>query len=85
MPVTESALRQAGIERAIPILEKRGDGLHVLASPNDPLRWLGDIIPLKHQVISIGDILIVIGVAVATYELGRLGQRRRMDAVNDHG
>ncbi len=85
MPVTAEALRRAGIERAIAILAKRGDGLHVLTSSRDPLRWLGDIIPLHHQVISIGDVLIVLGVGVATYELGRIGQRRRMDAVKRDG
>jgi len=85
MPVTAEALRRAGIERAIAILEKRGDGLHVLTTTEDPLWWLGDILPLRHQVISIGDILIIIGVGIATYELGRLGQRRRIDEVKGDG
>lgn len=85
MPVTAEALRRAGIERAIAILAKRGDGLHVLTTTKDPLWWLGDILPLRHQVISIGDILIIIGVGIATYELGRLGQRRRIDEVKGDG
>ena len=85
MPVTAEALRRAGIERAIAILEKRGDGLHVLTTTKDPLWWLGDILPLRHQVISIGDILIIIGVGIATYELGRLGQKRRIDEVKGDG
>jgi len=78
MPVTAEALRQAGIPRAIPILKERGDGLHVLVEPGAPLWWLGDVIPLVHQVISIGDVLILAGVAWAAYELGTKGRKRRM-------
>jgi len=85
MPVTAEALRAAGIGRAIPVLARRGDGLHVLARPGDPLRWIGDTLPLRYQVISVGDLLIAVGIAWATYELGRQGQRRRMGAVNDDG
>ena len=85
MPVTAAALRRAGIPRAIPILAQRGDGLHVLARPDDPLRYIGDVIPLTHQVISVGDVLIGLGVALATYELGRQGRRRRIGAVKRDG
>ena len=85
MPVTAEALRRAGIARAIPVLQKRGDGLHVLVEPGAPLWWLGDVIPLRHQVISVGDLLILLGVAAATYELGERGRRRRMNAVNPDG
>ncbi len=85
MPVTADALRRAGIAKAIPVLEKRGDGLHVLAPPGDPLWWLGDIIPLRHQVISLGDLAILFGVALATVELGFEGKRRRMDTVKRDG
>jgi len=84
MPVTAEALRRAGIAKAISILEKRGDGLHVLTSPGDPLWWLGDVIPLRHQVISLGDLAILLGVALATAELGLQGKRRRIDAVKRH-
>ncbi len=85
MPVTAEALRRAGIARAIPILKERGDGLHVLVEPGAPLWWLGDVIPLRHQVISMGDVLILLGIAAATYELGMQGKRRRMGPVTRNG
>ncbi len=85
MPVTAEALRRAGIARAIPILKERGDGLHVLVEPGAPLWWLGDVLPLRHQVISVGDVLILLGVALAAYEVGQQGKRRRMGAVTRDG
>ena len=85
MPVTAEALRRAGIPRAIPILKERGDGLHVLVEPGAPLWWLGDVIPLTHKVISVGDVLILLGIAAATCELGLQGRRRRMGPVTRNG
>ena len=82
MPVTEAALKAAGLERAIPLLKERGDGLHVLAQPGNPTNLFGDTIPLAltHQILSLGDLLIIAGTAWLVVELG-LTARRKMGAV----
>lgn len=85
MPVTAGAMKAAGLGRFIPLVARRGDGLHVLARPNDPLWWLGDAIPLRYQVISVGDLLITLGLALAVLELGLRAKARRIGAVKEHG
>ena len=77
MPVSAAALEKAGIGFAAEILKEAGDGLHVIADPQNPLSWLGDVIPLRHQVISVGDILITVGIAIATYQIGLMGKLSR--------
>ncbi len=65
MPVSESALRQAGIAASTQVrvghLSK-----HVLANHNTVLRALGDVIPVPwfRSVISPGDGLMAIGIVV---------------------
>jgi hypothetical protein len=82
MPVTEEALKSAGLERAVSLLKERGDGLHVLAQPGNPVNVLGDTLPLAltHQILSLGDLLIIAGTAWLVVELG-LAARRKMGAV----
>ena len=83
MPVTEWALKAAGLERAVPFLKNRGDGLHVLAEPGNPINLLGDTIPFPptHQILSVGDLLILLGIVWLVIELG-LAAKRKMDAVS---
>jgi len=65
MPVSESALRQAGFAASTSVrvghLSK-----HVLADPNTVLRALGDVIPLPwfRSVISPGDSLMAVGIVI---------------------
>jgi hypothetical protein len=46
------------------------DGVHQLAS-NPALAWLGDVvrIPLSKQVLSVGDLLLLVGIARMTFAL----------------
>ena len=83
MPVTEWALKAAGLERAVIFLKNRGDGLHVLAEPGNPVNFLGDTIPFPptHQILSVGDLLILVGIAWLVVELG-LSAKRKMDTVS---
>jgi len=76
MPVTAEALEAAGLAAAIPILERGGDALHVVVGPGTRLVWLSDIIPLSGSVISVGDILITIGLALAVVEIGLRAKHR---------
>ncbi len=85
MPVTAGAMKAAGLGRFVGLVARRGDGLHVLARPDDPLWWLGDTIPLRYQVISVGDLLITLGLALVVLELGLRAKARRIGAVNEHG
>jgi hypothetical protein len=62
MPVSESALVTAGINISI-----TKQGLYTLVSSNTKLIFLSDVIPitvLRHSVVSIGDIVIAIGLAL---------------------
>ena len=81
MPVIPEALEKAGLGWAIPLLAKRGDGLHVLIQRGDPLWWLGDVIPLRREVVSLGDLVIAAGLVLLVIELGLEGKRRRMSKV----
>jgi hypothetical protein len=60
MPHTAEALRAAAALPADP-----GAAKHFVAGPETRLLWLGDVIPVPaiHGVISIGDIILLLGVA----------------------
>jgi hypothetical protein len=67
MPVSAGALARVGIRR--PAV---GDGnlwKHVLETPHTIVPWLGDVVPvpvpLLRNVISVGDIVVLIGVVLA--------------------
>ena len=66
MPVSLSAAREVGVG---PDLDVTDGNLykHVAASADTRLRGLGDVIPVRHlrSVISVGDIAMVVGIAVA--------------------
>jgi Family of unknown function (DUF5317) len=69
MPVTESALRAAAGARgdaAVRHLEREGGRKHHLASKDDVLTPLADVVPIGPpfgQVVSVGDLLAVVGAA----------------------
>ena len=75
MPVRAGALEAAGIEGAV-----LSDPRH-LESTDDPLPVLGDVlpVPLAQEVISFGDLIVVIGAADAVRELSRRRGRARAD------
>jgi hypothetical protein len=69
MPVTESALRAAAGARggaAVRHLEREGGQKHHLAGQDDVLTPLADVVPIGPpfgQVVSVGDLLAVVGAA----------------------
>jgi hypothetical protein len=65
MPVSESALRSAGIASSVSITHGHLSK-HVLLNSGTVLRALGDVIPLPwfRSVISVGDIVMAIGIGV---------------------
>ena len=80
MPVRASALVAAGVVEvgeAIELSEPRH-----LETSDDPLPVLGDVlpVPLTHEVISFGDLIVIFGAADAVRELSRRRVRSRVAA-----
>ncbi len=65
MPVSAAALASSGIPSGMPVNEGHF-GKHVPATSSTLLPWLGDVIPARplHSVISIGDLVMSLGIAV---------------------
>jgi hypothetical protein len=65
MPVSATAASRAGADYAAAV----GNGPHVPAGPGSVLPWLGDVIPvplpLRPEVVSVGDVLAATGLAQA--------------------
>jgi len=84
MPVTERALRHAyGSQYTAEItrLHEHGGAKHHLARDDDVLLPLADVIPLGaplHQVLSVGDIVFMVGVfwVIAAATKGAVGRHR---------
>ncbi len=79
MPVRASALVEAGVVEAADVATLELTGARHLESPSDALGVLGDVlpIPLVNEVVSFGDLIVVLGAADAVRELSR---RRRTGA-----
>lgn len=58
MPVSQHAMRSVGLS-GVPA----GDLRHAAAEPGTHLSFLGDVIPLGERVVSIGDVLMLAGLA----------------------
>lgn len=82
MPVSALALQQAGMDSALDGLTHKADAIHSLMTPTSPLWVLGDIIPVKiwryRNVISLGDIYLMIGVGLTLLE-GSLRAKRKAE------
>jgi hypothetical protein len=63
MPVSRHALARAG--NTNPSAGSKGFFKHVLADEHTEVNWLGDVIPMRafKTVISVGDILLLVGIA----------------------
>jgi uncharacterized protein DUF5317 len=74
MPVSGRALARAG--NTSPTAGSKGFFKHVIASDRTDLNWLGDIIPMRRfsTVISIGDIILLAGIALVIAAGMRLRQ-----------
>ena len=66
MPVSAAAARRAGLEEPT---ELRGDLKHELLDNETKIGFLGDVIPVPglQEVLSVGDILLALGVARLVY------------------
>lgn len=83
MPVSATALRAAGMEHAIDEVTRKYDAVHSLMDASTRLWILGDLIPLRlgevyRNVISIGDVYLMIGVALTVLE-GALRAKRKAE------
>ena len=84
MPVSKAALRGSDQGRFLGDLENNPYPKHHLATDDDLLRFLGDVIPLPEpisQAISIGDILTYGGVGLVVVGAMRGPSRRRESAI----
>ncbi|MER3480326.1 MAG: hypothetical protein C4327_07540 [Meiothermus sp.] len=84
MPVSAEALRTVGMESAIDDIARKYDAVHSLMDTSTRLWLLGDLIPLKlgglyGNVISIGDVYLMIGVCLTVLE-GSLRAKRKAEA-----
>ncbi len=77
MPVSESALRRAGVTDAFRNGASRIKGAHIPLLPGARLRFLADVIPLRFgSVVSVGDLLIWAGLILLLQQL-MVGPRGR--------
>jgi Family of unknown function (DUF5317) len=76
MPVSRGAVIRAGLEWT----DVRSGSLfkHVPAASDTPLRFLGDVIavPPVHRVVSIGDIVLLVGIALFVSQIMSSGRIR---------
>lgn len=88
MPVSKAALRGSDQGRFLGDLENNPYPKHHLATDDDLLRFLGDVIPVPEpvaQAISFGDILTYGGVGMVVVGAMRGPSRRRERAVREPG
>ncbi|MEY2453500.1 MAG: hypothetical protein QOD92_3074 [Acidimicrobiaceae bacterium] len=81
MPVSARALVVADVVPAIDVANVELRGARHLERPADSIRVLGDIIPMGHQVVSFGDLIIAVATADVIVHLVRR-QRRRQVSIN---
>lgn len=77
MPVSPEMMEKAGLEHMIEAMKSGVDGKHILFSESTRLHWLADIIhppsflSIFMEIVSIGDLIVVLGIAVLMYEIVR--------------
>jgi hypothetical protein len=86
MPVSRTALERSDQSDTLTLLVEDGGAKHHLASPDDHLLFLGDVIPVAQiqQAVSVGDVLSYAGVMwliVAGMRKGAPGRRSRKAAL----
>ena len=85
MPVSRDVLVNAGLNQALELFATGGDGRHILADQSTKLLILGDImsppgiLSIMMKIVSIGDIIVVIGLFLLVFEAtaGRPLRRKR--------
>lgn len=76
MPVSRAAVIRSGLEWTD--VRKGSFFKHVPAAPDTPLRFLGDVIavPPVHRVVSIGDIVLLVGIVLFVSQVMSSGRIR---------
>jgi hypothetical protein len=79
MPVTRSALERSNQMETLHALVADGGAKHHIATKDDRLLFLGDVVPLApvHQIVSAGDAVTYLGVAWLVVAGMRPSRRRR--------
>ena len=81
MPVSARALVAANVLDPVDVTHVSLSGARHLERPTDAITALGDIIPMGHQVVSFGDLIIAVATADVITHLVRR-QRRRQVSIN---
>src|SRR5690606_37241575 len=86
LPVRPEALVVAGIVEPDELDRVEQRGARRLEEPTQQLRFLGDVIPLPEtsQVLSFGDLIVLVGLADVTANLTRMRRRRAATAATPH-
>jgi Family of unknown function (DUF5317) len=82
MPVSRAAIVNSGQASTLDELQTEGGAKHHLATDDDELRFLGDVIAIRplEQAISVGDLFTYGGVVVVI--IAGMGRRTRADPVS---
>jgi hypothetical protein len=78
MPVSARALVAAKVVPAAEVAQIELQGPRHLERPGDAMRVLGDIIPMRRQVVSFGDLFIAVATADVIAHLARRQRRRQV-------
>jgi hypothetical protein len=81
MPVSARALVAAKVVAADDVANVELQGARHLERPSDSIAVLGDIIPMRRQVVSFGDLIIAVATADVIAHLARR-QRRRQGSIS---
>lgn len=81
MPVSARALIAAKVVTADEVAHVELQGARHLERPSDSIVVLGDIIPMRRQVVSFGDLIIAVATADVIAHLARR-QRRRQGSIS---
>lgn len=88
MPVSLKAAEQAGLPELLVPLQNKADAVHSLMTPESPLWFLGDIIPMHvgnyHKILSLGDLFLLLGIVLIGIE-GSLQAKRKREAELEAG
>jgi hypothetical protein len=85
MPVRGEALVRAHVVTAKELADHEESPPRHLETDNDAFAWLGSIVPVRaaHEVVSFGDLIVLVGLADAARDLAR--RRGRLPEVDDDG
>lgn len=82
MPVALEAAKRAGLGDIAEALKSGSNGKHILLTESTRLPWLADIIAppsvlgVLMRIVSIGDLIIVVGLAVLVFEMVSHGEKK---------